>query len=1633
MKYFNALMVTRSFFAAITFLFSLAIASRSVAMSPAELAITGDWQIKVTATLEDGTKVTADVEVPPSTWHTVAGERHESLPVFNPKAGGWAKGDRLQAVLAQECITPFLIDPASLVLRVGAAADSKALVAGRDYDVDLTWGTFGRRDGGSLKEGEPVFANYRHGLLRIDSIVLTADRRIELRVGEAKSAAPTPPALRKGEQQLANVWLPGVVARLAPPNLFPILETAYPEPPVQSPTPAEKWLPSTLAKLRDSKPLRVLAWGDSVTDGRYLPGGNQERWQEQLVSQLRKRYPKAQIELITEAWGGRNTSSYFGEPPGSEHNYAEKVLARKPDLIISEFVNDAGFDEAGVEERYGKLLKDFQSIGAEWIILTPHYVRPDWMNLKQERDIDADPRHYVTGLRQFAAKHHVALADASLRYGRLWRQGIPYSTLMLNSINHPNAYGMRIFVDSILALFPNDGAAVQAKANDSESLFISDHPEVVVGSSQSWGVLGWNVAAHDASKAGELLRIGGHKYERGLGHHATGAITILLDDGTTAFDAEVGLQPCAADGSVVFRVVVDGETRYESKTLHSGDAPVAVHVPLAGASELRLEAADGGDGISCDMANWANARLTRGPHRAMGAGLPGVDIGKFARVVTWDPNRNDGARADRIQEFRADDLFLDRNLTADSNGRFSVPTSPKQLACIGLQWLNRRALREVRLPFCDAAQIPPLDSVRVEGWFGESAWQGQFKPLKGKLERIGEQLVFRVAPRGDDGGLLQTRKVRWIFPVTHGAPLVSRLQAFTRTRWVEAELEIQIASGNEQNTPEIGISNGEIISPASSDEYQLKSGSPTRLTVRYAKYSPFNADTTVLPFRFRDGAFGVSVNDVLKLGYVFVPGQRLLVASTSSHVTLAEVEKKLKSAPTILEQVRQMPDQTFAQAMTKTHHAAQNDGPVMLSLACDNAKFVVERNGRVRFNRSNVTDTKWAENTGEMQPQFGDGHANFISRKLDGGWLPSPLMTFRDSGVTYAERVFVAPTDKKATTILAVNRPAVCVAEFTISNDQSAAADVRLSLNFVAKIQGKRAASVRECPHGWLVSDDTGPIALVAAEKDNGLSVTVKDGALSFAGKLPPQGKSRIEVFLRARNEDLLNLPTMAQLRTAFETYWKAALASAMQVETPDPLLNDVIRSSQVRCLIAARNEADGKLFAVWAAAMSYGPLESESHSVIRGMSYFGHEEFARRSLDYFIRRYNQEGFLTTGYTTFGTAWHLWTVGEHYELYHDDDWLSRITPEIARVGEWIVRQIEKTSQPAGKDRPEFGLMPPGVMADWNAFAYHFANNAYYYAALRELGIMLAANRDARSTVFAARSAKLKEDTLRAYRRTQAQSPVIPLRNGAWVPHYPSQVHSPGPLGDYFPGQDAGRSWCYDVEIGAHQLVPTGVLDAKSRDVDNMLNHMEDVQFLADGWFDYPHSLNQSDWFNLGGFSKVQPYYTRNAEIYALRDDVKPFVRSYFNTLAAMLNQEVLTIWEHFNHSGAWDKTHETGYFLHQTRMMLVQERGDELWLAPLITNNWLKDGMSLSVTNAPTRFGRASYDLTARGGVIEAKIEPPKRSAPAAIVIRLRHPEGKKLTVVTVNGRPHAAFDPQNNTVRITSDVTKTIVICANY
>jgi len=285
--------------------------------------------------------------------------------------------------------------------------------------------------------------------------------------------------------------------------------------------------------------------------------------------------------------------------------------------------------------------------------------------------------------------------------------------------------------------------------------------------------------------------------------------------------------------------------------------------------------------------------------------------------------------------------------------------------------------------------------------------------------------------------------------------------------------------------------------------------------------------------------------------------------------------------------------------------------------------------------------------------------------------------------------------------------------------------------------------------------------------------------------------------------------------------------------------------------------------------------------------------------------------------------------------------------------------------------------------------------------------------------------QMKQEIIRAYQWSQSRSPAQRLPNGSWTQPYPTSVYTHGVTEGNF---------VYDIELGAHQLVPQGILDPCWPEVTAMINHMEDVAFLRSGTGDYPSEKNNADWFNLGGFSKFQPYYTRIAHIYAMRDEVKPFIRSYFNTIPSLLSMENLCFWEVFNNGCAWNKTHETGYFLQQSRMMLVFERGDQLWLGPFVTNHWMKAGMVVAVHNAPTKFGKVSYKITSAidKGYIEAVIEPPSREMPKWLVIRLRHPEQRQMKSVTINGKNYYDFNPEREYIRLKPTAGE-IVLRAEY
>jgi lysophospholipase L1-like esterase len=412
------------------------------------VSLTGDWSVRV-----EYQNHRAELAVAPAEFISVASEKHDRLPLYET-LGTWNAECFPKRIRSPEHMpTTFALDNDSVVIRAGESPDSETFERGRDFEVMPVWGAIGRKTDGCIGENQPVWFSYRFGEMRLDSIVLTTDGKIALLKGTPHITNPVPPELRDGEKRLANIYIKARIEKLEPQLLFPISETAYPEPEKQvGETIAERLLPKTMVKLRNGEPLRILAWGDSVTDAGYMDKSH--RWQERFALQLQLRFPDAKVELVTEGWGGRTTTAYLAEPPGSERNYQEKVLDRQPDLIVMEFVNDAGLPLDTLETVYAGLLDDFRSRNIEWVILTPHYVRPDWMGLDREQEIDEDPRPYVQFVRRFAGKNNIAVADAAARYGRLWRQGIPYLTLMSNNINHPKSEAMQIFADALMEIFP---------------------------------------------------------------------------------------------------------------------------------------------------------------------------------------------------------------------------------------------------------------------------------------------------------------------------------------------------------------------------------------------------------------------------------------------------------------------------------------------------------------------------------------------------------------------------------------------------------------------------------------------------------------------------------------------------------------------------------------------------------------------------------------------------------------------------------------------------------------------------------------------------------------------------------------------------------------------------------------------------------------------------------------------------------------------------------------------------------------------------------------------------------------------------------------------------------------------------
>ncbi|MBN1808029.1 MAG: hypothetical protein JW909_03110 [Planctomycetes bacterium] len=464
----------------------------------------------------------------------------------------------------------------------------------------------------------------------------------------------------------------------------------------------------------------------------------------------------------------------------------------------------------------------------------------------------------------------------------------------------------------------------------------------------------------------------------------------------------------------------------------------------------------------------------------------------------------------------------------------------------------------------------------------------------------------------------------------------------------------------------------------------------------------------------------------------------------------------------------------------------------------------------------------------------------------------------------------------------------------------------------------------------------------------------------------------------------------------ACRSFWHAKLDSAATLSLPEKPVHDRVRAGLLHLDInTIGSEPRGSLMACVGA---YSPIGSESAPMILFYDSLGLHDVASRCIRFFLDRQRKDGFIQNfGGYQLETGPLLWCIGEHYRYTHDDAWARSVKPKALKACryllDWRARNLRDDLRGRG-----YGLLD-GKVADPDDFFHSFMLNALSYLGISRIAEMLSSIAPSESARLAAEASSFRTDIRSAYAQAVARSPVIPSGDGSWIPSAPPWTEYPGPVSLHADGGDwftHGAAGARDSLIGALWLVFSEVLDPDEPLAEYLLAMHQEL-------------------FTRRNAGLSQPYYCRHDYIHLARGEVKPFLKTYYNQMASLQDRRTYSFWEHYWFASQ-HKTHEEAWFLMQTRWMLWLEKGDTLALLEGVPRRWLRSGRTIGLDGVRSYFGSLSLAVESHlaKGVISAEFRCPGKHLPAAVTVRLPHPDGRK--PLSVAG---GSYDPASETVRV--------------
>ncbi len=662
---------------------------------------------------------------------------------------------------------------------------------------------------------------------------------------------------------------------------------------------------------------------------------------------------------------------------------------------------------------------------------------------------------------------------------------------------------------------------------------------------------------------------------------------------------------------------------------------------------------------------------------------------------------------------------------------------------------------------------------------------------------------------------------------------------------------------------------------------------------------------------------------------------------------------------------------------------------------------------------------------------FGRVKEENVSRFLLDGYLPVVTTTYSYDGVQYEETVF-GYSENQST-----ENPQVAFIRMSISNPSAVKKETKLSVSF-RKITGKKdiPLSYQLKKEGGNLLDPDGKVVFFSGQEEGKL----EDNTLTFGITLDPRQEKKMyfsfpHLPVTASNQGILSNPSYDVALEEVRQFWQGVMDRGMQVNVPEEIVNNAYKTWLINNFILAEEDKSRDYYEVHDAAFAYefvfGYAAALSMNTLITRGYF---EEAKKYADMFIKlTWPNGGFsgerLFVPHQNGGI---IYMICQLYRVTNDEEWFKKVVPQVIRSCNLIIEDRSGNKIMKNGQKPvTYGLLSPYRYCEdevgKSTIVQEYLGNAWCWAGLEQASKALAQL----GGEYLKESVRLKKeaDEYRADIFSSMEKAMI-KENGL--------TFLPVAVSDTIPYKSLQES----VFSHYYNILSPRLLESEIFDTDDAKIHLiPDFLEQRDGLI-----LGLSRWYGFGG---IDPHFISGYALTNLRlNDIDKFLLTFYSLLSYGMARETFSTQEcsfiidgtanygnvgpeHW-YSSRQPHLHSSSEMIRLLHMLLLKEEKDEVWITWGTPRKWLEDGKKIEVRKIQTSYGPFDFIIKSRvsEGYIQADLKTSLRESPAVIRLKLRHPEGKTIRKVEINGKEYKDFKGEVINIRPTDGM---ISILARY